>query len=90
MCVHTGTSFTEETYEETNTGPIAMSRQLEVDTIYSCLYHSATVYYLGLVMLIPEKKRTFWQRAEDNGVHYFVTGLILLALCFTHLWIEIT
>ena len=41
-------------------------------------------------MLIPEKKRTFWQRAEDNGVHYFVTGLILLALCFTHLWIEIT
>ena len=28
--------ISEETYEETNTVPIAMSRQLEVDTIYSC------------------------------------------------------
>lgn len=35
-CVCIDRNISEETYEETNTVPIAMSRQLEVDTIYSC------------------------------------------------------
>ena len=35
-CVHRQGYLSEETYEETNTVPITISRQLEVDTIYSC------------------------------------------------------
>jgi hypothetical protein len=41
-------------------------------------------------MLIPERKRTIWQRARDNGVHYYVYGVMLLVIAFTHLWVEIT
>ena len=68
--------------------PILYQLNITLDTTYSCLYPAATVNYLGLIMLIPRKKRTLQQRVDDYTP--WVMGVIGLALTFTYLWMFTT